>query len=183
MSHAMFGLKGDLDVADKTMASGRHKPTDVVTLPQVTPANVAKQVGVSPERVMYKGGVPRGETANPTTPLWFSGSPSVSGGYAQNMPGGILQAYQTHPAARWTPHVAKDTFNMTRAELAKTRARAAKGVGRLAGNSPVGAWKNYETVAPSGVVGEPIASYKPMATPGKFMMTKGVLNPLGGDLE
>lgn len=165
---------------EKTLTSGRHHKSDIVNMPfSDDPAQAAAHPGVHPGSVAWRGAHPLQNTPTEGLPLrkkdprWFSGLPSVSGGYTEQ--GQHLNAYALNDVPSeyqgpWTHHVAKDPRGMT---------------GPLpthATGSPVGSSPIYEKVIDAHAIPEtPLSSYKPLPTPGRFQRVRGP-NLLTGEL-
>jgi hypothetical protein len=176
-------LKGSVgrptDEIDKLQSSGRHKATDVVHVPFIDDPNVAStQPGVHPDRIAWRGANPTSHEG--TGPRWFSGIPNVSSGYAQSLSqsgtsAARLNAYELakipdENQGSWTPHISEDPRGQ--------KIHQPKNSGKSeVGNSPI-----YEKVIDAKAIpAEPLSTYKPLLSPGKFQLTKGP-NVLRGDL-
>jgi hypothetical protein len=176
------------ETIDKILTSGRHRESDVVSVPFTDdPEAAVKQPGFNPERIAWRGGTAapnsdppsRGASIAGRDPRWFSGLPSVSAGYASH---GTLNAYPLEgiPSGAqgpWTRHIATDPRDLSPHE----RRVVAAGGGRRSGRSAVGESPFYEKVIDAPYIPDPVTTYKPLSTPGKFQRVRGP-NLLAGEL-
>ena len=161
------------DIA-RRLLSGRHHAEDLVHLPG--PSELGKDVallqGMDPTRLAWRGGqalLPGGG------PVWFSGVPNVSAGYAK-FPGETLLARDLSgvPAAQqgpWTHHLAENTLGKSPEELKELLAKAP--YSRLEG---IGSHPLYEKVIDAEAASQMpvVARFKPVdRARNLFMRTQG----------
>lgn len=132
-------------VGPSIRTTGRHRPEEVVQ--RVLPTEDVKVIdtGRIPD-VLWRG-AERAVVAKPTTPIWFSGIPEVSAGYASRRgggSGGLLRAYDYSkvPASMqgpFTPHIAVNPMTTSPKKVQRLIEEAAK-------RRRLGAHSKYEKV-------------------------------------
>ncbi len=167
---------------DELMTSGRHDKRDIVDVPFIDdPTEAARQPGVNPDRIAWRGELPKPDfDPTPSAPKgsrWYSGMPNVSSGYIEPGLGGrslheratntgrlhafALNKVPDQHQGPWTYHIAVDP----RTNSIPTSPNAGRSD---AGLSPI-----YEKVMDVEHVPSPLTTYKPLLTPGKFIREKG----------
>jgi 2'-5' RNA ligase len=161
----------DMAQVDRMMASGRHTVDDVVDLPRLTQGMEYTTAGAHPETIAWRGApthIPATamvDGKNGMGPRWFSGIPQVAGNYAASRLDSVLRAYDTSqiPAPHigpWTREVSIDPRGVPPHLLSSGP--------RFPRNSPI-----FERVIDAPHIPAPLATYKPLSTPGRFMRVRG----------
>ena len=170
--------------AKKLLTSGRHSPSDVVSvrpIEKLAPRDVRGRPGVDPTSVAWKGGEPPAPDL-PEGPRWVSGIPEVGASYARAAPSGYAGQHAQHisqnalealplkgvPAKAqgpWSRHIAVDPRGKDVSALATT------------GRSPVGEHPLYEKVIDSTAMPKPVSRYKPLPDTGDGLQFQRVMGP------
>lgn len=157
---------------DDLHVSGMHDKARVVDVPFLDEVAAAESAaGVHPGQVAWRGGT----SVAGDSPRWFSGLPNVAAGYlpedsqaslrSRLTPRGRLEAFPLDQVpdehqGPWTKHIAVDP---------RVKGRNSKHLGE----SPVGDSQIYEKVIDGNHVPDSLTSYKPLLTPGRFLLEKG----------
>lgn len=167
----------------KQVVSGRHSPKDIVTIkmPHTFTEKNLNELQPSRPGIAWRGG--NANKIEGEAPIWFSGVPNVSAGYASSGGGTYqpfnsvntrLRAYDIRKVPKdlqgpWTKHIGVDPW-----EDPVTFAEAAAGTKRTTGKSVLGELPNYEKVIKAKANPPLVAEYKPLTEDSDiFMRTRG----------
>ena len=152
--------------ATDMMTSGRHNANDISDIMDTVDKKTGRVLGgkgYNPDRVAYRATTtPSRQTISREDPRWLTAHPDVAGGYGKQRGGSHVTAYDLKQIPEgdqgpWSPHIAKDSRQMTREDIQSIMDTD----GRYRGSSPQGESPTYEkVVAQKALAGAETHRYK-----------------------